>query len=98
MLLVDTGPECIELVLRRLQQRVRALAEARDLPTAIRCTYGIAAGSEPAENVAPLLEKADDDLQARAESVLLYAPSQRGAPADLAKGPNPRANRRKGGA
>jgi diguanylate cyclase (GGDEF)-like protein len=74
MLLVDADAAYIPSVLQRLHERVRRLGGADGVPAEIRCSYGIASSAVPTVTPGLLLQQADEDMQQRAASLVLYAP------------------------
>jgi diguanylate cyclase (GGDEF)-like protein len=65
VLLVDAGAKDADVVIKRVQQKLHALALFRGLPLSVECRIGYSVSQSLAESVDELLRAADRDMQVR---------------------------------
>jgi diguanylate cyclase (GGDEF)-like protein len=63
-LLIDAGAADAEVIIKRVQQKLRALTISRDLPLRIECRIGYTVSMNPPEAADELLRFADEQMQA----------------------------------
>jgi diguanylate cyclase (GGDEF)-like protein len=65
VLLVEAREDDVQVILDRVRQKLKEVAERRALPLDVQCSIGYAATSDPPESADELLRVADMDMQAK---------------------------------
>ena len=65
VLMVEAGAENAELIIKRVQQKLRALTISRGIPLRIECRIGYTVSMSPPETADELLRLADDQMQGK---------------------------------
>jgi diguanylate cyclase (GGDEF)-like protein len=65
VLLVDAGPEQVEVIVDRVTHKLADLGKRRALPRKMECSVGIAVSSVPPDSAEELLREADLDMNRR---------------------------------
>ncbi len=69
-LLMEAGAKDAEIVLGRVQQKLREMAAGRNLPLTVECNIGYAVSQNPPESADEMLRLADLDMQAKRTTLL----------------------------
>jgi len=64
-LLVDAGAKDVDVIVNRVQQKLRQLVVYRNLPLTVECRIGFAVTDNPADGPEELLRLADEDMQGK---------------------------------
>jgi diguanylate cyclase (GGDEF)-like protein len=64
-LLVDAGAKDVDVIVNRVQQKLRQLVVYRNLPLTVECRIGFAVTDNPGEGPEELLRLADEDMQGK---------------------------------
>ena len=67
-LLVEAGDKDVEIIMDRVQQKLRELAAHRNLPVTPECRMGYAFSHNPPDSAEEFLRLADEDMQRKADA------------------------------